>query len=108
MKKTLLFTDKDADTLSFLDSCGRKQTTITILALKEFISKYQLADKSPKEIKSFLNSYEYIKAATNAITNSFYQGVREERNDNKPVSSESKEQEDIKNSINKMAALFGA
>lgn len=109
-RKTMIFDEKNKEIVDFLETCGRKQGILTILALKEFIEKYQLDDKNADEIKNFINSYEYIKAATmnmpSGITAFVPQPYREESLT--PFTPKKEEIDDVKNNLNAMASLFGA
>lgn len=108
-RKTMIFDDKNKNIVDFLETCGRKQGILTILALKEFIDKYKLEDKDADEIKSFINSYEFIKAATmNATSISAFVPQPYKEEPVTPFIAKKEEVDEVKNNLNAMASLFGA
>ncbi len=52
---------EELQAVEVLDKLKRYQTSITILALTEFMEKYGLHEKSTAELKNFLLAYPYLK-----------------------------------------------
>ena len=64
IRKQLSFNLQNPDEMHAVevpDKLKRYQTSITILALTEFMEKYGLHEKSTAELKNFLMAYPYLK-----------------------------------------------
>lgn len=73
IRKSLQFSGDSALQMSALDFlnnvCGRKQSLIVALALKEFVERYHLEGKSADEIRVFLLNYDVVKETVNNCRN---------------------------------------
>lgn len=69
--KQLYFNPENAtesEALSFLSKVPRKQSFFVATALKEFIEKYGLSEKSEKELKNFAVYYPFLASLNKANT----------------------------------------
>ena len=47
---------------AFLDKAGRSRTKAATIAINQMIDKYGLEDASPKEIRVFLDNFDFINS----------------------------------------------
>lgn len=117
-RKTIKFdetSEKGRKAYAFLDeSCGRNKGEIITLALVEFIEKYKLEGKSLKDVKKFLNNYDYIYSATNTNTMGFGMPMPYITSSPTTLTEETpsvenkkvNEDETMKSALNELAAMF--